>query len=104
MTFRYFSIIFKNNTMQNLFLILFLLITINFRPQFELYDTMKDPLERFNLAYDEKHQSLLGKMKSLLSHWLNATRDPFRCAPSAVLEDAGNFKFNPTCMAMDNNL
>lgn len=35
-----------------------------------------------------------------LNEWLEITNDPWRCAPHAVLQDAGPFKNHPQCMTL----
>ena len=45
---------------------------------------------------------VFSKMKLRLEEWLYKTKDPWICAPHAVLEDKGHFKDNPQCMPLYN--
>ncbi|XP_071481222.1 N-sulphoglucosamine sulphohydrolase-like [Diadema antillarum] len=75
-----------------------------YRPEWELFDLEADPTEVNNLAYDEEHEVLLASLQKQLWIWQNATNDPWRCAPWGVLEDAGPYKYSPTCLPLDNGL
>lgn len=75
-----------------------------YRDQWELYDLMSDPMERYNLAEKPMYEGVLKKMKLDLLNWQNVTSDPWICAPWGVLENVGAYKTNPQCMSMDNNV
>jgi len=47
----------------------------HFRPQFELYDCIADPLELANLAGSPKHAGIVKKLKGKLSEWMNDQGD-----------------------------
>ncbi|XP_022108802.1 N-sulphoglucosamine sulphohydrolase-like isoform X1 [Acanthaster planci] len=75
-----------------------------YRPQWELFDHRADPLETTNLAKDKRFASVLRDLREQVLRWQNVTNDPWICAPWGVLENAGLYKQNPTCMPMDNGL
>ena len=47
------------------------------RPEFELYDTVADPLELHNLALESAASAQLAKMQSELHRWLTETADQY---------------------------
>lgn len=47
------------------------------RPQFELFDLQRDPLEAHNLAESEEHQALLAELKAKLKAFQKRTSDPW---------------------------
>ena len=49
-------------------------------------------------------QETFEDMKQKLKAWQNKTRDPWICAPHAVLENKGRFKDNPRCMPLYNRV
>ncbi len=57
-----------------------------FRPEFELYDIIKDPRELKNLAVDQQFSPVFKKLKTKLHRWMKETQDPWLCAPHAVKE------------------
>ncbi|XP_063962051.1 N-sulphoglucosamine sulphohydrolase-like [Lytechinus pictus] len=75
-----------------------------YRPEWELFDLLADPTEVNNLAHVGKFQKLIVNLKKQLLDWQTVTNDPFRCHPWGVLEDAGDFKYSPTCLPLDNGL
>ena len=48
--------------------------------QEELYDTLLDPTESNNLAYESSHKNILEKMRKELDHWMEKTDDPLKRA------------------------
>ncbi|EDV48548.1 N-sulphoglucosamine sulphohydrolase [Drosophila erecta] len=70
------------------------------RPEWELYDVKTDPLERFNLAEKAKYNGTLKQLRQQLFDWQVATKDPWRCAPHAVLQEQGIFKDQPACLTL----
>ncbi|XP_013101177.2 N-sulphoglucosamine sulphohydrolase [Stomoxys calcitrans] len=70
------------------------------RPEWELYDIKADSLERFNLAEKPKYKEILQKLRQRLLQWQVDTKDPWRCAPHAVLQEQGVFKKNPVCLSL----
>ncbi|HMA60282.1 MAG TPA: sulfatase [Halanaerobiales bacterium] len=50
----------------------------SFVPQEELYDTLLDPTESNNLAYESSHKDILEKMREELDHWMEKTDDPLK--------------------------
>lgn len=75
-----------------------------YRPQWELYDLESDPKEMKNVAEKEEFHEVLTELRSQLGEWQNITSDPWICAPSGVLEDAGDYKLHPVCMPLLNDL
>ena len=69
-----------------------------------MYDLRKDPKELKNVAENPAYSQEMLLLKSRLYQWQNVTADPWICSPTAVLEDSGSYKQNPTCMALDNGL
>ena len=74
------------------------------RPAWELYDLQTDPKEIQNLANESPYKGKLESLQSKLYQWMNATYDPWICAPWGVLENSGAYKHNPQCMPLDNGL
>ncbi|XP_046484869.1 N-sulphoglucosamine sulphohydrolase [Neodiprion pinetum] len=72
------------------------------RPEWELYDLKYDPEELTNIAFKPSMKYIVTKLQTRLFNWQQATHDPWLCAPSGVLEDAGAYKNNPQCMPLDN--
>jgi len=70
------------------------------RPEWELYDIKTDPLERFNLAEKAKYNGTLKQLREQLFDWQVATKDPWRCAPHAVLQEQGVYKDQPVCLTL----
>ncbi|KAL8605098.1 hypothetical protein ACOMHN_018899 [Nucella lapillus] len=56
-----------------------------FREQWELFDTDYDRFEMENDATDPAHSAVMESLRQELQAWQEATRDPWRCLPSAVL-------------------
>lgn len=73
-----------------------------YRPEWELYDLKQDPEELNNLAGKTEYKQIMKELDEKLINWQNITRDPWICAPHAVLENAGDYKFNPQCMPLFN--
>lgn len=70
------------------------------RPEWELYDLRADPAEMKNIAGKNSIKSVQEYLMAKLNEWLQATNDPWRCAPHAVLQDAGEFKDDPQCLTL----
>ena len=75
-----------------------------YRPRYELYNRTSDALEYKNLAYDEQYSKLRFQLANELKIWQKLTWDPWLCSPWGVLEDAGAYKEQPTCMGLLNEL
>lgn len=75
-----------------------------YRPQWELYNVRKDWTEVHNLADDGNYADILNFLKQQLLKWQNETSDPWICGVSAVLENTGAYKSNPTCLPLYNGL
>ncbi|KAL8619253.1 hypothetical protein ACOMHN_050034 [Nucella lapillus] len=75
-----------------------------YRPQWEMYDVVRDPKELVNLAYDASYSNALAMLKEQLVSWQNVTADPWICAPGGVLEYQGKYKGQPRCLPLDNDL
>lgn len=74
------------------------------RPEWELYDIIRDSLERYNLVNDPKYLDTFKKLRERLSKWQNDTKDPWRCAPHAILQDNGIFAENPVCLTLEHEI
>ncbi|MFN4179728.1 MAG: hypothetical protein ACK4I8_05405, partial [Armatimonadota bacterium] len=48
------------------------------RPKEMLFDLQNDPLERTNLADDQRFEAVLREMRAKLERWMKATDDPIR--------------------------
>ncbi len=72
--------------------------TYYFRPEYELFDIIKDPHEMTNLADSGEHQEVLESMKKTLMDWRLATKDPWKCYPHGCLADDG------TCQPLYNEI
>jgi N-sulfoglucosamine sulfohydrolase len=62
-------------------------------PGEQLYDTLFDPAERYNLAADAAHRATLTEMRGRLDAWMKRTNDPLlqgpvKAPPGAVINDA----------------
>ncbi|CAH2238612.1 jg1418 [Pararge aegeria aegeria] len=68
-----------------------------YRPQWELYDLRADPLELKNLHGKPSVEAAESSLRDRLRAWQRRSRDPWLCAPGAVLERA-------ECRALDNGL
>lgn len=55
-------------------------LSMDFRPEDELYDLAKDPYQRENLAYDYHHLEIRSDYRGKLDVWMRETADP-RLAP-----------------------
>lgn len=75
-----------------------------YRPQWELYDILHDPQELVNVVSLVKYEKVRKLLQKALKKWQHDTADPWICSPSAVLEDMGEFKKNPVCMPLYNDL
>ncbi|XP_013794846.1 N-sulphoglucosamine sulphohydrolase-like isoform X1 [Limulus polyphemus] len=75
-----------------------------YRPQWELYDLIKDTKETNNLADCAEFQAILFELRDILHSWQLKTADPWICGPSAVLENSGRFKEHPRCLPLYNDL
>uniref|UniRef100_A0A336KLZ7 CSON006743 protein n=1 Tax=Culicoides sonorensis TaxID=179676 RepID=A0A336KLZ7_CULSO len=71
-----------------------------YRPEWELYDLRADPAELKNLAGKQSVEGIQMDLEKRLNEWLELTNDPWRCAPHAVLQDAGPFKNDPQCLSL----
>ncbi|XP_059056894.1 N-sulphoglucosamine sulphohydrolase [Achroia grisella] len=67
------------------------------RPQWELYDVRADPTETNNLYGKPSLAVTWQELRSRLEDWQRSTRDPWRCAPAALLQDHH-------CRELDNGL
>lgn len=74
------------------------------RPEWELYDLRKDPLEFFNQATNPKFQNIFKTLQQRLYKWQLDTKDPWLCAPHAVLQDQGIYKNQPKCLSLGHEL
>lgn len=70
------------------------------RDEWELFDLKMDPAERTNLASKPSMKETRTMLASMLLKWQTQTNDPWRCAPHAVLQDVGEFKNDPQCLAL----
>ncbi|XP_035777320.1 N-sulphoglucosamine sulphohydrolase-like [Anopheles albimanus] len=70
------------------------------RPEWELYDLKLDPTESKNLFGKSSTKETFQQLHDRLQKWLEATNDPFRCAPDGVLQDTGEYLNNPTCLTL----
>lgn len=70
------------------------------RPEWELFDLKKDPAEMQNLAERKDMAKVRKELEEKLWNWQVDTKDPWRCAPHAVLEDKGDYKGNPSCLTL----
>ncbi|XP_017145033.1 N-sulphoglucosamine sulphohydrolase [Drosophila miranda] len=70
------------------------------RPEWELYDIKVDALERNNLVDKPKYSGILKQLRQQLYQWQVDTKDPWRCAPHAVLQEQGVFKEDPVCLTL----
>ncbi|XP_042198521.1 N-sulphoglucosamine sulphohydrolase isoform X2 [Callorhinchus milii] len=75
-----------------------------YRQRWELFDLDTDPTEIHNLAEDPQYQDTLAQLKGQLSKWQWLTSDPWVCAPDGVLEDQGDYKHDPQCRPLHNDL
>lgn len=73
-----------------------------YRREWEFYDLKKDPRELRNRYSSVKYKRIVTKLKKELFNWQNTTADPFICSPHFVLEDAGLYKTDPTCLPLFN--
>lgn len=72
--------------------------TYYYRPEYELFDVIEDPLEVTNLADNGQYADVLERMKSTLMDWRLATNDPWKCYPHGVIVDGGG------CGSLDNEI
>ncbi len=61
-------------------------------PTEQLYDTLFDPAERYNLAADPAHRGTLAEMRGRLDAWMKRTNDPLlagavKAPPGAIVND-----------------
>ncbi|XP_063701747.1 N-sulphoglucosamine sulphohydrolase [Culicoides brevitarsis] len=75
-----------------------------YRPEWELYDLHLDPEELRNLAGKASMKFIQKDLEDRLNEWLEQTKDPWRCAPHAILQDAGPFKNKNKCMTLGHML
>lgn len=73
-----------------------------FRPEWELFDLKKDPEELNNIASKASMKETFEELKERLFEWQGRTKDPWICAPHAVLENTGAYKNNPKCFDLLN--
>ncbi|XP_060802821.1 N-sulphoglucosamine sulphohydrolase [Amyelois transitella] len=73
-----------------------------YRPQWELYDVQRDPMELNNLHGKPSLSAVEAELASRLRAWQRASRDPWRCAPGAVAERAPGAR--AVCRSLDNGL
>lgn len=74
-----------------------------YRPQWELYDLRADTAEMNNLHGKPSLAEVENELRTRLQRWQEDTRDPWQCAPGAVLErdsDTGD----GVCLSLDNGL
>ncbi|XP_046662156.1 LOW QUALITY PROTEIN: N-sulphoglucosamine sulphohydrolase [Homalodisca vitripennis] len=75
-----------------------------YRPQWELFNIKADPEEVENLAYNVTFKDVVESLRRRLDSWRQDTQDPWLCAPSAVLEDMGDYKKHPHCFPLYNKI
>uniref|UniRef100_A0A1B6IMZ5 N-sulphoglucosamine sulphohydrolase C-terminal domain-containing protein n=3 Tax=Homalodisca liturata TaxID=320908 RepID=A0A1B6IMZ5_9HEMI len=75
-----------------------------YRPQWELFNIKADPEEVKNLAYNVTFKDVVESLRRRLDSWRQDTQDPWLCAPSAVLEDMGDYKKHPHCFPLYNKI
>ncbi|XP_067937024.1 N-sulphoglucosamine sulphohydrolase-like [Watersipora subatra] len=75
-----------------------------YRSEWELFDVKVDPHELHNLYTDPSYKEVGLELKAKLKAWQTLTSDPWRCAPTGVLQDAGQYKTCPTCMPLFNGI
>ncbi|KAK7075918.1 hypothetical protein SK128_001334 [Halocaridina rubra] len=75
-----------------------------YRDQYELYDLILDPEERYNVAKKRKYADILKELQTRLWQWQNITYDPWLCGPGAVLQDAGSYAHNHQCLPLYNDV
>ncbi|XP_052759243.1 N-sulphoglucosamine sulphohydrolase [Galleria mellonella] len=68
-----------------------------YRPQWELYDVRADPTETNNLYGKPSLADTWAELSERLAAWQRASRDPWLCAPAALLRRG-------QCRALDNGL
>lgn len=74
------------------------------RPRWQLYDLRSDPHEQCNVAGKRSYRKALATLRARLLAWQEATQDPWRCGPGAVLEDTGPYLHHPACLPLYNGL
>ncbi len=79
------------------------IISYYYRPEYEFFDVVKDPEELDNLSDQPKLATVFAKLKRKLSKWRNLTDDPWICAPGAVLENTGIYRYAPQCLPLYND-
>jgi len=63
------------------------------RPYFELYDLIKDPLEKTNLAFDPRYTDVFEDLRLRLYNWMKETNDPLINGPiSSPFNKQGSLK------------
>ena len=72
--------------------------TYYYRPEWELYDIIKDPHELTNLADNGEYSEVMANLQKTLMDWRLATHDPWKCYPHGILLDGGG------CGAADNEI
>ncbi|CAG5031382.1 unnamed protein product [Parnassius apollo] len=72
-----------------------------YRPEWELYDVRTDPAELNNLHGKPALAEAEGALRRRLVRWQRGSRDPWLCAPAAVLERDGP---EPVCRGLHNGL
>lgn len=67
-----------------------------------MFDLKHDPEELHNLANKPAMKETFEMLKQKLFEWQKQTKDPWICAPHAVLEDKGDYKNKPQCLDLLN--
>lgn len=70
------------------------------RDEWELFDLKLDASEVVNVVHKKDYASVLKELQDKLWNWQVETNDPWRCSPSGVLEDKGEFKGDPQCLTL----
>lgn len=73
------------------------------RAEWELFDLKLDGGEVMNVVGKKDYAKVLQELKEKLFKWQEATNDPWRCAPDAVLEDKGEYNGNAQCLTLGHN-
>lgn len=66
-----------------------------YRPDWELFDLLADPEEKYNVINNSTYNVTLRKLKRILEKWQMKTKDPWVCGTTHILE-------NSTCFPLYN--
>lgn len=70
------------------------------RDEWELFDLKLDGSEVTNVVTKKDYSKVFQELREKLFKWQEATNDPWRCAPDAVLEDKGEYNGNAQCLTL----